>query len=212
MGITERKERQKAELREQILDAARAIVARDGIGGLSMRKIAEAIEYAPATIYLYFQNREEIAAQLVVEGFAQLLAFFAPALAIEDPLARIYALGNAYVRFAEERPEQYRLIFMEDDELTQRVMGAKSEAGEPEMLGHSAFDVIASTVAELVEAKVFRPIDPADGARVLWAGLHGLIALKVSCPDSPFGDTDFAQLAAFMMETLSHGLVMPAAA
>ncbi len=209
MGIVERKERQKAELREQILDAARAIVGREGLSGLSMRKIAEAIEYAPATIYLYFENREEIAAQLVVEGFSELLAFFAPALAVRDPYERIRALGRAYVRFAEERPEQYRLIFMEDDELTRHVMGAKAAAGEPEMLGDRAFETIGSTVAELVDAKIFKPIDPKDGARVLWAGLHGLVALKMSCPDSPFGDAEFPHLADVMMDALTDGLCVP---
>ncbi len=206
MGIVERKERQKAELREQILDAARSIVVREGLCGLSMRKIAEAIEYAPATIYLYFQNREEIAVQLVIEGFAELLTYFQPALAVEDPYARLSALGHAYVRFAEERPVQYRLIFLEDDELTRHVMGAKAVAGEPDTLGVRAFVAIESTVAELVEAKIFKPVDPKDGARVLWAGLHGLVALKMSCPESPFGDADFTHLADVMMDALTDGL------
>ena len=58
MGIVERKERQKAELREQILDAARAIVLAEGFDALSMRKIADAIEYSPATIYLHFASRD----------------------------------------------------------------------------------------------------------------------------------------------------------
>jgi len=203
MGITERKERQRAELREQILEAARGIVAREGLGNLSMRKIAETIEYAPATIYLYFQNREEIAMQLVMEGFSELLTYFGPAAAIADPYERLFAFGRAYVRFAHERPETYRLIFMEEDELTQHVMGnANPDEGE----GNGAFIAISSTVAELVETKVFKPIDPDDGARILWAGLHGLIALKVTCPDSPFGDADLQHLSDIMMDALTHGL------
>ena len=61
MGSAERKQRQKAQLREQILEAAREIVVKEGFRALSMRKLADAVEYAPATLYLHFQSRDEIA-------------------------------------------------------------------------------------------------------------------------------------------------------
>jgi hypothetical protein len=141
--------------------------------------------------------------QLVAEGFNELLAYFGPAAAIPDPYERVFAFGRGYVRFAEERPETYRLIFMEEDELTQHVLGDLDDENMP---GNSAFEAISSTVAELVASGVFKPIDPDDGARILWAGLHGLISLKVSCPDSPFGDVDFRHLTDVMLDALAHGL------
>src|SRR5579864_571782 len=85
MGIIERKNRQKQALRERILDAARRIVMREGFAALLMRKIADAIEYSPATLHLHFENRDEIARALCSEGYAQLLASFEPLVQIADP-------------------------------------------------------------------------------------------------------------------------------
>jgi hypothetical protein len=52
-------------------------------------------------------------------------------------------------------------------------------------------------------------MDPEDGARILWASLHGLISLKFSCPDSPFGDADLPHLAEIMMNALMNGFAVP---
>src|SRR5215469_9816015 len=92
MGTAQRREREKTELRTRILDAARAIVRREGFGALTVRKIADAIEYAPGTLYLYFENRDAIARELSSEGFRSLLDVFAPAAHVADPLARLEAV------------------------------------------------------------------------------------------------------------------------
>jgi AcrR family transcriptional regulator len=123
MGIAERKNRQRQALRERILDAARRIVMREGFAALSMRKIAEAIEYSPATLYLHFASRDEIAQALCAEGYAQLLETFVPLAGIADPGERLKALGRAYVAFGVAHPETYRLIFMEDPSYTGAALG-----------------------------------------------------------------------------------------
>ncbi len=123
MGIVERKSRQKQALRERILDAARRIVVREGFAALSMRKIADAIEYSPATLYLHFASRDEIAQALCAEGYAQLLETFVPLAQIADPAERLKALGHAYVAFGVAHPETYRLIFMEDPSYTGAALG-----------------------------------------------------------------------------------------
>ncbi|MFL9907029.1 TetR/AcrR family transcriptional regulator [Paraburkholderia sp. RL17-337-BIB-A] len=123
MGIVERKSRQKQALRERILDAARRIVMREGFAALSMRKIADAIEYSPATLYLHFASRDEIAQALCAEGYAQLLETFVPLAQITDPAERLRALGRAYVAFGVAHPETYRLIFMEDPSYTGAALG-----------------------------------------------------------------------------------------
>ena len=128
MGITERKTRQKQALRERILDAARRIVVREGFAALSMRKIADAIEYSPATLYLYFASRDEIARALCTEGYAQLLATFEPLAQIADPADRLKAMAHAYVGFGVAHPQTYRLIFMEDPTYMGAALGAASEA------------------------------------------------------------------------------------
>lgn len=74
IGISERKEREKAEMREDILNAAREIASNSGIDGISIRKIAEMIEYSPAIIYHYFKNKEEIIEILIEENYRKILA------------------------------------------------------------------------------------------------------------------------------------------
>src|ERR1700730_552944 len=100
MGIAERKERQRAELREQILAAARQIVLDEGFEALTMRKIADAIEYSAATIYLYFENREAIGHQLCAESFEHLLSYMTTAASVADPVERLFTIGRTYARHA----------------------------------------------------------------------------------------------------------------
>src|SRR5579859_3721250 len=103
MGISERKARQKADLRARILEASRAIVLADGFSGLTMRKIAQAIEYSPGTLYLHFAGREDIARALCIGGFRDLVAALVPAGAVPEPRARLEALAAAYVGFGLEQ-------------------------------------------------------------------------------------------------------------
>lgn len=182
MGIAERKERKKAELREQILAAAREIVLEHGFEALSMRKIAEAIEYSAATIYLHFESRDALAYELVREGFAQMLAVMAPVAAIADPLERLREIARRYVAFGIENPQTYRLIFMEDPNYSDSVIMAQLDApGEP---GTMAFSVLQTTVDELIAKHVFRPVDSEVTSQMLWAMVHGIVALRLACESS----------------------------
>src|SRR5262249_61214508 len=88
----------------------------------TIRKIADAIEYAPGTLYLYFENRDAIARELSAEGFRKRLEDVALAEKVADPRARLEAIGRAYVRFGMKHPETYRLVFMEDPQLTTAVL------------------------------------------------------------------------------------------
>lgn len=180
MGIAERKERQKAELRDQILAAARRIVAREGFDGLTMRKIGDAIEYSPGTIYLYFQSREEIAMALCAEGFGKLLVAMEPAARIVDPLARIREIGRRYVQFGIDDPETYRLIFMENTKFVAAALLPES-AADPDDPGTRAFDFLAGTVREAMAHGQFAPGDPDAVARVLWTSVHGIVSLHITC-------------------------------
>jgi AcrR family transcriptional regulator len=205
MGIAERKERQKAELRELILGAAREIVVGQGFEQLSMRKIAEAIEYSPATIYLHFESRDAIALELVREGFAEMLTALAPATAVSDPLERLRDIGRRYVRFGVERSQTYRLIFMEDPKFSDSVIGTQLDLpGEP---GSIAFEVLERTVAELVATGVFRQIEPELASQVLWAGVHGIVSLRLACPGSQNYFQDVETLTEKYLESVEYGFL-----
>jgi AcrR family transcriptional regulator len=197
MGIVERKSRQKQALRERILDASRRIVIREGFAALSMRKIADAIEYSPATLYLHFASRDEIAQALCAEGYAQLLETFAPLVQIADPAERLKALGRAYVAFGVAHPETYRLIFMEDPSYTGAALGgmaatsgrrasvvavvaavAAAESGLDEAVETTAAEaVVAGTTAEDSTASGKASLAPAKpDADAGDAALHIMIS------------------------------------
>jgi AcrR family transcriptional regulator len=204
MGITERKERQKAEMRELILGAALRIIRDEGFAALTMRKIAEAIEYSPATIYLHFASRDDIALALVADGFRKLVAHMAPALREEDPLARIEAIGRCYLDFAQREPETYRLIFMEDERFASPIMLALK--GSSDNAGDTAFSFLLDTVGELIDRGIYRPLNPHAVAALLWSSLHGIAALKLSCSQYPF-EGSILEPGALVMDILTRGLL-----
>ncbi|NTX38710.1 TetR/AcrR family transcriptional regulator [Myxococcus sp. CA051A] len=199
MGISERKERQRAELREQILRVARDMVVKEGFSALSMRKLAEAVEYAPATLYLHFENREAIARELCVRGFGELLGALEPGSAVAEPLERLSVMGAAYVRFGLEHPETYRLIFMEDPRLSTELFQGDSDGAGPR-----AFGLLARVFEDLKSAgRLATEADPGRLAEALWAGLHGIVSLKLTC--AAF-QTSAEELRETLTETLVHGL------
>jgi AcrR family transcriptional regulator len=201
MGIAERKHRQKQALRERILDASREIVMREGFAALSMRKIAEAIEYSPATLYLHFESRDDIARALCAEGYEQLLADIAPHAQIAEPQARLRAIAHAYVAFGLANRETYRLIFMEDPSYADAALGgsaaggASNEEGDVAALpaqaanpdaGNAAFALLIGAIDELKAAgRVSASADSGTLVEALWATWHGIVALALTCPVYP---------------------------
>ena len=203
VGTAQRRERERTELRERILDAARAIVRREGFAALTIRKIADAIEYAPGTLYLYFENRDAIARELSSEGFRRLLEDFAPAEKISDPRARLEAIGRAYVRFGMKHPETYRLVFMEDPQLTTAVF--KAAGDDP---GQRAYRALIEPFEQLRDAGRLRPGADAQAlADTLWSVVHGIVSLKLTCPGFPV--TPVEPLVDAALRTFLDGLVRP---
>jgi AcrR family transcriptional regulator len=201
VGISERKERQRAELREQILAAARRIVFEEGFEALTMRKIADAIEYSAATIYLHFENREAIGRQLCAETFDHLMAYFAPLGAIADPAERLSAIGRAYARFGLENPEEYKLLFMTDEKYMQELLGNFDPDGD---VGQRAFNVVIETVRECIACGALADQDPVLLAETVWASLHGVVALELSCPH--VFETPVERIVETLVTTLARGL------
>jgi AcrR family transcriptional regulator len=202
MGISERKERQRAELRDTILAAARRIFFEEGAEALTMRRIADAIEYSPGTIYLYFANREEIAMQLVAEGYEQLLRALGPALTIDDPVERLRAIGRAYLAFGLADPQTYKLIFMQNAKYVYSVLAPEGGA-DPAQPGQRAFDVLVSTVREAIARGIFKPVNAERAAEAIWASLHGVLSLQITCP---MMIADVASVSTILEDALVAGL------
>jgi AcrR family transcriptional regulator len=184
MGIAERKNREKQVLRERILEASRRIVMREGFAALSMRKIADAIEYSPATLYLHFENRDEIARALCMEGYAQLLETLKPHLSVADPAERLKAIWRAYVAFGVEHQQTYRLIFMEDPTYVGAAFESAAQAGDD--AGEAAFRLVADALDEMkAQGRLPASADSDVWTEALWATMHGIVALRLTCPVFP---------------------------
>ncbi|KND54738.1 Transcriptional regulator, TetR family [Candidatus Paraburkholderia kirkii] len=151
-----------------------------------MRKLAEAIDYSPAALYLHFRSRGEIARALCMEGHARLRETFLAHTRIADPAARLNAMARTYVEFGLAEPETYRLMFMEPAGLAETASDAVDKAAEP---GAATLSLIADVFVELRAADWLPPhAAPTACAEGLWANLHGIVALKLnraSLPETP---------------------------
>lgn len=187
MPVTERREKRRLALRETILEAAQTIVRTDGLAALTIRRLAEAIDYSPAALYAHFESRELLLAALCREGFTALrVALEAAEHGYTEPRARLLALSHGYVRFALERPDTYRLIFMENAALTKGVFETLESDDSARALG-----LIIAPFAELRAAKALRKSsNPARLADLLWVVVHGIASLRLSCPSVPSTDDE----------------------
>lgn len=183
MGIAERRARHKTSLRRQILDAARELFARDGYDAVSMRKLAEHIEYSPTAIYLHFEDKDDLFRAVCDETFAGLVTRLERqrrALA-GKPLECLEAGLREYIAFGLKHPEHYAVTFL------QRWKTAPPPfEGSP---GEQAFSYLRRALEDAVAAKVIRPVPIEDTAQVLWMSIHGLVALLITKAGFPFSPT-----------------------
>jgi AcrR family transcriptional regulator len=201
----DRREREKAEFREEVLAAARRIVLREGFDALTMRKIAEAIEYAPGTIYLYFDSRDAIAFELCRAGFEEFLAALAPATSLTDPIERLRDLGRRYVRFGLENPETYRLIFMDDPKFAEVAFHERAEAADSP--GMQALALLISIFSELQQSgRLASGADPAALAEMMWVAVHGIVSLKINHAEH-FPATPTDELLELTVGTIARGFL-----
>jgi AcrR family transcriptional regulator len=175
MGVVDRKEREKVEMKRQILDAARRLFLEQGFEKTSIRNIAEVIEYSAGTIYLYFKDKNEILFALHVEAFGALTqAMQAGIISKTDPFERLVALGKYYLKYAFENPELYDLMF---------VMTAPIETLEcrEEIWcdGERAFDTLKFVVEDCMKAGYFAGEDSESISVMMWSLVHGLATLHL---------------------------------
>lgn len=112
MGSKERVERLKARIHEHILEAAMCIVKSEGFQSLSIRKIADIIEYSPPIIYSYFLNKEAVLIELAKRGYRMLINNIEQDLqSVSAPKQRVEVILKAFLDFAVKEKELYQLMF-----------------------------------------------------------------------------------------------------
>src|SRR5580692_3211582 len=112
MGVKERREREKSETRDKILDAARELFVTEGYEGVSMRRVAEKIEYSPTAIYVHFADKNELFHELCGQDFARLPEEMQSADMPADPIERLRQLGRNYIQLGLRFPNHYLFMFM----------------------------------------------------------------------------------------------------
>jgi AcrR family transcriptional regulator len=185
MGVKERREREKLETREKILDAARELFVAEGYDGVSMRKIADKIEYSPTAIYVHFKDKDELFREVCHEDFRRLARTFVAIGQTPDPIERLRKIGLAYVEFGLKNPNHYRTMFMVPHPLEAEAELDAQGRGNPE---EDAYEFLRATVGEAMKIGAFRDelTDVDLVAQTVWAGVHGVISLQITQKDDPW--------------------------
>jgi AcrR family transcriptional regulator len=177
MPSTPRARTPSQDVQQNLLDAAEAVLVRDGLPGVTVRAVAAEAGVAPMGVYNRFGSKDGLIEALVMRSFDLLREAVEGADGSEpvaDPVERLVASGRRYREFALTHPEQYGLLF-----LLPRL--PQEGAGNPEVEEHAraAFEALVAHVVYGIEAGVIRAGDPVDLAQQIWSTVHGAVALEL---------------------------------
>ena len=172
MGIKQRREREKQEVRQGILTAAREIARQEGWQSVTVRKVAERIEYSPPTIYEYFESKEAILTELHREGFRQMAAILKTIReTVEDPEQRLLDMVDSYWDFAMRNPELYQVM--------NGLGGVPFECLEKPPAAHEALVTTQEALVEWARVKEVDVPDLKGAVEIIRSLVHGLISLTM---------------------------------
>jgi AcrR family transcriptional regulator len=203
LGPRERREREREETRTKILDAARELFANEGVESVTMRRVADRIEYSPTAIYFHFKDKESLLAELCDSDFRAFAHGFNEIAKIADPVERLRAAGTAYVEFGLNNPSHYRLMFMTPKPHEKSAI----EQGNPE---EDAYAFLRGIVDELHAAGRLRDDsgDPDLVAQAIWSAIHGVVSLEIAkCNDAWVPWKPVAERARVINDVIVRGLI-----
>ncbi len=208
MGTRERRERERVDVRSRIMDAARRLFAAEGYYAVSMRRIADAIEYSPTAIYSHFKDKDALIRELCSDDFGHLAVACVDLAGVADPAERLRRLARVYVAFAVEHPNHYKLMFMTEPPPAGPAGGDVGGAADA-----VAYEFLRQTVSEIAAAGRLRPgvADPHLAAQTVWAAVHGVASLHIARggdPCIPWVPLDARTAAA--VDGILDGLLAPA--
>lgn len=165
MGVVERKEREKAEREKRIVSAARRLAEQDGWASVTVRRLAQEIEYSQPVLYAHFENRDAIVGAVALEGFGELAPTLQSSVLHDATAAEAMEnVANAYLQFAFDRPALYEAMFV----LPSGLRFAKSDT--PQALRDTFRAMMAVVEPFCADAEV--------ATEAFWATLHGLAELE----------------------------------
>lgn len=173
MGIKERRQRQRQQLREGILAAAREIASSEGWRAVTIRKIAAIVEYSPPVIYEYFDSKDEILLELVRQGYAeQLEAVERAGRSARDPEEALLSVGRAWLDFAFRSPDLYQVMY--------GLGGVSFPVTELQKEGEKIAGVIGHAIEEVLKENGKEVEDVWGKVMLLWGTAHGVVSLAMA--------------------------------
>ncbi len=173
-------------VKDRILDAARVLFLKHGYEAVSLRKIAEAIDYTAPAIYTHFKDKTDLLREMCRRDFGRWAEAFRKLGTIADPIERILRSGRLYVKLGIEHPGHYQIMFM-----SPCPVGLKPTAEDLAILNdpdQDAYAFLRHAVREAIAQNLLRPdLKDADlVAQALWAGVHGVTACQITHGDDEF--------------------------
>jgi AcrR family transcriptional regulator len=173
MGIEDRKEREKEEMRQLIIKTAMDLFIDEGIDNVSLRRIADKIEYSPGSIYSYFKDKGEIIHAIHTEGFEKLYTLQLTLESISNPLEKLSKMGELYMKFALENPGYYDLMFIA------KGVAAKIYEKQEWDVGQRSYNYLRDTVKQCIEQGYMIESDIDAATFAMWSFVHGMASLII---------------------------------
>jgi AcrR family transcriptional regulator len=210
MGVKERREREKSETRDKILDAARELFITEGYDGVSMRRVAEKIEYSPTAIYVHFADKNELFHELCQQDYSRLAEVFQSSAMSMNPVERLKQIGRTYMGFGVRYPNHYRFMFMTPHPAIEPNEEECEKKGNPEL---DAYAFLKWAVQQAIDAGRLREelVDAELVSQTVWAAVHGVISLNIAkCKDEWVDWRPVQDRAETMLDVIMRGLAREA--
>jgi AcrR family transcriptional regulator len=199
MGTKERQQRERDRLREAILTAARELFVAEGYRNVSMRKIADRIEYSPAAIYSYFPSKDDIFFALAEEGFRKMAVHIGGAIEpATDPLDRLRRGLWAFYEFSKSDQEYFELMFLD-----RSVPSISQDFQRFEFFQATTARAESDIQACVDSGRFSKTLNPAAALHVLWVGMLGAATIRLAQRLAPGENPD--ALAHDVVESLLAG-------
>jgi AcrR family transcriptional regulator len=185
--------------RDAVIEAARELLMKEGLSGLSLRRLAARLEVTAAALYAYVDNKRDLLEAVIEREFERLIDDFR---GFEesggDPIARMCLMSWAYVRYAQENPRVFRTMFMFRAQLS-------NEPSENDFaMATKAFTSARKPVVDALELGLVRPADPLMMHLTIWTAVHGAATVLLLGPD--LGARGAQELTRSVITTVVRGL------
>jgi AcrR family transcriptional regulator len=154
-----------------LLEAASDLLAAEGPGALTVRRIANAAGVSTMNVYSRFGGKDGVVEHLFIEGFRKLASCMNSAGLTDDPIADLAACGTGYRQFATDNPTLYSVMF-------DRVVPDYVPTVDAQVIAVATLELLAGRVERAMRAGALRPADPLQTAALVWATCHGVVSLE----------------------------------